>query len=99
MSNLSLIEAAIDVPLMDIKNIAKLIEEYSLEEDLSVMVYFRDYMRELYSHCLNNFPEDGLKGALMDYRLISDDGDIFYHDINIYKDILIKTTSNRFSRN
>ena len=46
-SQLSLIESAIDVPLMDTKNISKLIDDYTVEyeEEVAMFAYFKDMLK------------------------------------------------------
>ena len=95
---LSLIESSIDVPLMDTKNISKLIDEYTVEystyEDPNVFFFFRDYMRDLYANSLNNIPEDGIKSLSINCSVVFNDTANIYHGINEFKQILTTTTSN-----
>ncbi len=97
-AQLSLIESSIDVPLMDTKNISKLIDDYTVEystyEDPNVFFFFRDYMRELYAKSLNNIPEDGIKSPSIDSSVVFNDMGNIYHGIVDFKQMLTTTTSN-----
>ncbi len=98
-AQLSLIESSIDVPLMDTKNISKLIDDYTVEyldENPTAVYFYRDCMRKLYAECLNHIPENGLKGAWCDIKVKRYDDEVapFYSEMRMFTDMLIRTTSN-----
>ena len=99
-TQLSLIESAIDVPLMDIKNISKLINEYTIEycldENPTAVYFYRDCMRKLYADCKNYIPENGLKSTWIDIKVKRFDDEVapFYTEMKMFTDMLIETTSN-----
>jgi hypothetical protein len=96
----TIIQSCIDVDLMDIKNIANMIEEYTVEydnnEDPNALYYYRDYMRRLFGESLNNVNPYGQKGLNLNINIKREDRDL-YHDLMELQNMLLRSTS-RFRR-
>ncbi len=73
----TIIQSCIDVDLMDIKNISKIIEDYTVDYDdePNAFYFYRDFMRNGYTEAMGNIPTDGLKGLYLNnsyYRVFGD---------------------------